>query len=680
MPEARKSTSESAVSALFVNAASNPDLLSDHRLRGCGIERNRKDGVQMDTLQIVNRELLRLTEELLNRQANDGSWRFCFENGTAPDCYMIIVLRTLRIADENTIRLLHDRILAEQHENGSWKLFHDEEDGNLSATVEAYYALLYSGCSRKTDEPLRKAKRFILSKGGIRNADSLLTNAMLAATGQLPWPESLKIPLEFMLLPPSAPVSLFEFSGYARVHLVPILIMSDRQFRLRTDASPDLSELAADSPVGTASPSSQRLPFPGISSLLDNITTGIAKLAGLPGQLHKLAVKRAERFLLERIEPDGTLYSYASSTFLMIFALLAIGYDRQHPVIIRAVRGLTAMLCSLPGKTVMQNSPSAVWDTALLTHALQEAGLAAESPAIRNAAGYLIGKQQRKSGDWSLHNPNSVPGGWGFSDSNTINPDVDDTTAALRAIKRFSRIEPAFREAWNRGLNWILSMQNDDGGWPAFEKNTDNSLLTMLPIEGADAAATDPSTADLTGRTLEYLGNSAGIGITRAFIRRGAVWLLDHQQQDGSWYGRWGICYIYGTWSAVTGLAAAGLEADHPAMRSAVRWLLDIQHPDGGWGESCRSDQVKRYVPFGRTVLSQTAWALDALIAVHPQPSPQMDKGIHRLAAALHDEDGPTAAYPTGAGLPGNFYGHYHSYRYIWPLLTLAHYKRKYES
>ncbi|MDB5055012.1 MAG: Sporulenol synthase, partial [Bacilli bacterium] len=200
---------------------------------------------------------------------------------------------------------------------------------------------------------------------------------------------------------------------------------------------------------------------------------------------------------------------------------------------------------------------------------------------------------------------------------------------------------------------------------------------TWLPIDGAKMAAIDPSTADLTGRTLEFLGNTAGLELRHSFIRRGTDWLIDHQEEDGSWYGRWGICYIYGTWAALTGMMSVGVEPDHRTMQKGVRWLLSIQNSDGGWGESCKSDKLMRYVPLGASTPSQTAWALDALIAVHPKPIPEVEIGIRRLITVLHEDDWITT-YPTGGGLAGNFYIHYHSYRYIWPLLALSHYRRKY--
>lgn len=625
----------------------------------------------------ANEEVRRLTKKLEGLQRQDGSWRFCFENGILTDAYMIIVLRTLELPYETIIRKLHDRIASEQQDNGAWKVYPDEEEGNLSASVDAYYAMLYSGYSHKTDESMRKAARFIQSKGGLKQVNTVLSKAFLAATGQYPWPSSLIIPLEFLLLPPTFPVNFFDFSGFARVHLVPMLVMANRRFAIKTEATPDLSDIiGTDRPIGNESstPTDPR----SFQRLLDEIQSGLQQLASLPGQLNEHAVSRAEKFMLERIEPDGTLYSYATSTLLMIMALLALGYDRRHPIILSAVQGLMSMLWSFGAKLHLQNSPSTIWDTALLSSALQTAGVAPDQPSVRQSVAYLLRFQHHKTGDWGLHVPRPVPGGWGFSESNTINPDVDDSTVALRAIRLTALRQPEYRNAWNRGLNWVLSMQNKDGGWPAFEREVDQELLTLLPFEGARWVVIDPSTADLTGRTMEFLSHTAGLGHNHALIRRGTDWLAENQKPDGSWYGRWGVCYIYGTWAAVTGLMAAGADPAHPPVSKAVRWLLSIQNSDGGWGESCSSDHKRRYVPLGASTPSQTAWAMDALIAAHNKPLPDMERGIVQLIAQLHKEDWATR-YPTGAGLPGSFYNQYHSYRYIWPLLTLSHYINKYK-
>ncbi|BFT72046.1 squalene--hopene cyclase [Paenibacillus sp. P36] len=619
----------------------------------------------------VDEEIRRMRASLEQWQQQDGSWRFCFENSLLTDAYMIIVLRTLEVPQEALIKQLHDRIAAEQAPNGAWKVHQDEADGHLDTTVNAYFALLYSGYSQKTDEPMMKAARFITSKGGIKQVKTFLTKVFLATAGQYPWPSSIMIPLEFLLLPMTSPVNFFDFSGFARVHFAPVLIMADLKFVRKNTATPDLSDLTL--PVRKDSESPR-----GFQELLNEVHIGIKQLTSLPQQLHKRAIRYAETYMLERIEADGTLYSYATCTLLMILSLLALGYDKNHPTITAALNGLYSMLWNINGKVHLQNSPSTVWDTALLAAALQQAGTSPDHPSIAKAVHYLHGLQQSKLGDWRFHVAHPVPGGWGFSESNTINPDVDDTTAALRAIHATAQRNPEYQDVWNRGLNWVLSMQNKDGGWPAFERGVTNKLLTLVPIDGASAAAIDPSTADLTGRTLEFLGATAGLDIRQTFVLRGADWLFSNQEADGSWYGRWGVCYIYGTWAALTGLMAVRTKPDHPAVRKAVDWLLSIQNEDGGWGESCSSDSSKHYIPLGASTPSQTAWALDALIAVCDEPLPAIRKGMRQLLLLLHKDDW-TTRYPTGAGLPGSFYSDYHSYRYIWPLFTLSNYKKKYE-
>ncbi len=624
------------------------------------------------TLITVEEEIGKMTASLIQQQRQDGSWHYCFENGTTIDAFIIILFRILNVPNEPLIRQLHDRILAEQLPEGCWKLYVDEGEGNLSVSVENYYALLCSGYSQSADEPIQRAKRFILSKGGLGKVTSVLTKAILAATGQRKWPAGiLMIPLEILLFPSSFPMNIFEFSGYSRVHLIPMLVMADRHFSIKSELIPDLSDLN--------DPRNDSDKQPSIESrqIHADIQRGMNRLIGTPRFIHEAATAKAEEFMLKRIEKDGTLYSYASSTILMVLAFLALGYDKEHSIITDAVQGLTELQYSFDGKTTIQNSPSTVWDTALIAYTLQEAAGNDNHAAVRRAGVYLLSRQQNQSGDWSIHNPGILPGGWGFSESNTINPDVDDSTAALRAIHTLSQTDPTYMDSWNRGLSWVLSMQNKDGGWPSFEKNTNKEILTWLAIDGAKSAAIDPSEADLTGRTLEFLGNFCGLGIRHEFIQRGMKWLMKHQEKDGSWYGRWGICYIYGTWAALTGLTAVGLSTDNDTLQKGAKWLLSIQNQDGGWGESCSSDRTMRYEPLGESTPSQTAWALDALISVHPRPTAAINKGIHRLIASVKEHHW-TTAYPEGAGLPGSYYTHYHSYRHIWPLLALSHYKRKY--
>lgn len=615
----------------------------------------------------VEAEINRIVHLLQGSQSPDGAWRFCLESGPLTDAYMIILLRSLHIDDEEFIGGLAERIAALQVENGTWKLFHDEEGGNLSATVEAYYALLYAGHSRKDEKHMLAARQQILAKGGLSKT-SMLTKLMLSLTGQIPWSEHVPIPIEGMLLPRWAPLNFFDFVGYARVHIAPILILTDRKLVIQTARTPDISELRIASMADHHSFAAR---------YLQKRIEDVIKFLPYTAQIHLEALNQAKHFMLQRLEADGTLYSYLTSTVLMIFALLALGYPKSHPVITRAVAGLKTMACHRNEQIHMQDATSTVWDTALLTHALQVSGVSVSHPMVQKAGRYLLSRQHDKYGDWVLQNTAAIPGGWGFSDSNTINPDIDDTTAALRAISPMQKTDLAYQRAWRRGLNWLLSMQNHDGGWPAFEKNTNKQILSWLPIEGADAVSTDPSTTDLTGRTLEFLGNHAGLNVRHPNLQKAVSWLLRNQEENGSWYGRWGICYIYGTWSAVTGMIAVGVPPEHPAIQKAVQWLLRIQNHDGGWGESCNSDIVKSYVPLGASTPSQTAWAVDTLIAVSLTPTLPMIRGIQFL---LGNDGNPdwTLSYPTGAALPGDFYFHYHSYRYIWPLIALGHFHKKY--
>ena len=614
-----------------------------------------------------------IVRQLKQAQTSDGSWDYPFETGISTDAYMIILLRTLEIDDEDLIRGLAERILSKQGESGAWKLFHDEEEGNVTATVEAYYSLLYSGYYTKEDQRLRAAEKFIIAKGGIEKSH-MLAKIMLALTGQYRWPPCFPIPIEIILLPLSFPINFYDLSVFGRANLVPIMVLSEKKYSKKTKKSPDLSNLFVSRTNNVFNWPETR----ETQKLCSLIGQEATRLIGFPHYTRSLAIHRAKQYMLDHIELDGTLYSYFSSTFLMIFSLLSLGYSKSDPVILNAIAGLKAMNCTINGHPHMQYTTASVWNTSLISYAMQEAGVPTSDLAIKKANNYLAKRQQYKYGDWVFHNPQAFPGGWGFSDINTMNPDVDDTTASLRALSRLVRNDPATYQTWRKGVQWTLSMQNKDGGWPAFEKNVDKKLLNLLPIEGGRFLLTDPSSADLTGRALEFLGNYTNLQKNHRIIEQGIDWLLRDQKKDGSWYGRWGICYIYGTWAAVTGLTAAGIKPQTPAIQKSVNWLCHIQNKDGGWGESCNSDIRNTYVPLHSSTLTHTSWALDALISAAEKPTPEIQAGISYLLTS-YDKSDWTIDYPVGQGMSGGFYIHYHSYRYIFPLLALTHYKRKFE-
>jgi sporulenol synthase len=617
-----------------------------------------------------------IIDRLKKDQSANGTWDYPFETGITTDAYMIILLRSLQINDEQLIRELTERIIKRQEDNGAWKLFHDEESGNVTATVEAYYSLLYSGYYSKNDKPIRSARKFILNNGGLESSHMML-KFMLAITGQYEWPKFFPIPIETILLPVSFPINFFDFSVYGRANLTPLMILAHQKFKIRTNRSPDLSDLYVnryrswDYEYDLWRSEMHR-------GFLSDIYSGVKSLLGIPEQLGRLAIDRAKQYMLDRIEPDGTLYSYFSSTFYMIFALLSLGYSKNHSLIQNAVAGLKSMKIKIKENSHMQYTTATVWNTALISYALQEAGLPESDPMVQKANHFLLSRQHYKFGDWVIHNPNSLPGGWGFSNVNTINPDIDDTTASLRAIYQQIKHNPTIHGAWNRGIHWLFSMQNDDGGWAAFEKNVNKKLYKFLPIQGAEFLIADPSTPDLTGRTLEFLGHFTHLSISHPVVKQAAEWMLQNQESNGSWYGRWGICYIYGTWAALTGLVSVGVSKNHVAIQAAVKWLKRIQNPDGGWGESCKSDIERKYVPLGFSNSTQTAWALDALLATSTGSSTEIERGMNYLINAVEQPDW-TSEYPTGQGMAGGFYMHYHSYQHLYPLLAMAHYQNKYK-
>ncbi|MGE8205123.1 prenyltransferase/squalene oxidase repeat-containing protein [Heyndrickxia sp. NPDC080065] len=603
----------------------------------------------------VNDEIQRLIQQIIEKQSNDGTWKYCFESGPMTDSYLLMLLRIIEYKDEELIKKLYNRLINTQQSNGAWKLF-DDDGGNLSATVEAYTALLYSGFVCPTDLCMKKAESFILDQGGLENTHPS-TKFMLALHNHYPWPRIFPLPLFLLNIPSFFPINFFKFSSYVRAHLAPILILGYKKFTIKNKWTPDISHLYLNS-------KKRQRGKKGLFSAFRSI---------IPNFLSKNALNKAETYMLKSIEEDGTLYSYASATFYLVYALLALGYRINSPLILHAIEGLKSMIYDDGKDCHLQNSPSTIWDTALVSYALQESGTSIEDPVIQSSAKYLQSLQQVKKREGNSH----VPGGWGFSESNTSNPDIDDTQAALRAISRLSLQNTEYRKAWKLGVNWLLAMQNEDGGWGAFEKNQYKTFIGLFPIENFKDTAIDPSTADLTGRTLEFLGNHVNITNLHPKIQSGVNWLLQHQESNGSWYGRWGVSYIYGTWAAVTGLMAVGVGAEHPSIQKSVQWLMEIQQPDGGWGESCKSDKEKNYIPLSFSTIVQTSWALDALISTTSYPTHEIEKGIDFLTKSA-SKPIKSFTYPTGAGLPGHFYIYYHSYNLIWPLLTLSNYRKKF--
>lgn len=597
-------------------------------------------------------------------QSKNGSWNFNFEGPILTDCFMIMVLRSLNM-EAKVLKKLLKRVVSLQNENGSWSIYSDEKNGNLSASIQAYTAMLISGEYSRNDVPMKRAEAFIMANGGLKKAH-FMTKMILALNGLYTYPSYLYFPMTYFLLPPFMPLNMYNCSNYARVHMTPMIIAMNKKFSIKhpVDSSffmqqPHESWFREDRDYWT-----------------NYFIEGIKSLALTPLHLHKAGYKSAEKLMLDRIEENGTLYSYASASFYMIYALMALGYKKEHPIIQKAVKGILDYATETRNGLHIQNSPSTVWDTALLSYVLQEAGVSDNHPTIIKANRYLLQKQQSRRGDWTVNAPEANAGGWGFSDSNHFIPDNDDTGVALRALSRQRKTNENVRNAWRKGLAYLLSMQNRDGGWGAFEKNAYHPILAYVPIENAKDALIDDTTADLTGRVLELLGNYGHYRLEDPIVKKAVDWLISQQRTDGSWYGKWGVCYIYGTWAAVTGLLAVGVKKEHTAIQKAVQWLQSIQKEDGGWGESCESANRERFTKLRFSTASQTAWALDTLLTVlRPEEDP-IQRAVHFLINDRHKSE-EAVYYPTGLGLRGGFYIYYESYNEIFPLLALGHYLKR---
>lgn len=577
---------------------------------------------------------------LKQNQQEDGSFVFCFESGPMTDAYMLLLLSSFH-DNKTMIRALQKRLITSQSIDGYWKQFPDDK-GHLSSTIEAYVALLLSGGLDKEAPAMKAAASYILQNGGVENAH-ISTKFMLALHKLYPWPARFPIPLFVIGLPRWLPLSFHQLSSYVRTHFAPMLILGHSRFSL-------------DRPNGAT------IDHLYVSQKCKKLTRQKAKKTS---GFKRHAYKKAEQYMLSHIEEDGTLHSYASATLFMVYAMLALGYKADSPLIKQAIKGLIGHIDQVGTTIHLQNSPSLIWDTALAASAMQAAGSHSDDPSFQKATDFLLEQRHAKNG------------GWGFSKSNSIHPDVDDTQAALRALTPFAH-KPHYQTAWRTGIRWLLERQNQDGGWAAFEKNSRSSLVRLLKLQNLADTALDPSAADLTGRTIEFLSRNVRMNHTHPTISKGINWLVRHQQANGSWKGRWGISYIYGTWASVTGMRAAELPSSHPSIVKAISWLESVRLPDLGWGESCSSDTEDHFVPLTYSTVVHTAWALDTLVAVHERPTLAMQQTLSQLLKWMQEESKRTI-YPTGAGLPGQFYIHYHSYRYIWPLVAISHYAQKYE-
>ena len=609
----------------------------------------------------------RATAALSERQCDDGHWVFELEaDATIPAEYVLLEHYLDRIdpALEAKIGVYLRRI---QGEHGGWPLFHGGAF-NLSASVKAYFALKAIGDSAEAPH-MRAARDAILAAGGAERSN-VFTRIQLALFEQLPWRGVPAMPVEIMHLPRWFFFHLSKISYWSRTVMVPLLVLMALHPRARNPRGAAIQELFCTPPdeVRDWIRGPYRSAWGRVFKAVDRVVR-IAQPA-FPNSVRQRAIEDARRFVTERLNGEdglGAIYPAMANTVMMFDAL---GYDAADPDAALAWKAVQKLLVVTEDEAYCQPCFSPIWDTSLAGHAMAEAeGVA--STGLDAACAWLVAKQVTDvRGDWAIMRPDATPGGWAFQYENAHYPDVDDTAVVGMLLHRNG--DPAHTDSINRARDWVLGMQSENGGWGAFEADNTHEFLNHIPF--ADhGALLDPPTADVTARCVGFLAQ-IGHGAQEPAMARAIEYLRRDQEPDGSWFGRWGTNYIYGTWSVLNALNAAGLAQDDPAMRRAAEWLLAQQRDDGGWGEDEESYDKAAPGTYHESTPSQTAWAMLGLMAAG-ECGPAVERAAAYLARTQKtDGEWDEAAY-TAVGFPRVFYLRYDGYRLFFPLLALARFR-----
>ena len=556
--------------------------------------------------------------------------------------------------------------LKQQVSNGSWELYYGD-GGDLSTTIEAYFALKLAGEDPRS-EPMTRARKYILDRGGIEAA-RVFTKIWLALFSQYDWDNVPSMPVELVLLPSDLYFNIYEFSSWARGTAVPLSIVLAIRPRYPLEREFSIPELYVQQ---DAAGRSRR--FPSYTHKLFYLFDRIAKAFErnpIPS-LRNRAVHAAETWILEHQETSGDWGGIQPPMAYSLLALHYLGYEPDHPAIVKGLQAIEDFCLEDEVGLRMQSCVSPVWDTALTVLALLDSGISPTHGAVEKAGEWLIKNQVLTGGDWQVK-ANCPPGGWAFEFFNTHYPDVDDSAVVLNALRRLDPDRfPGLDCVIARGMDWCLGMQSSDGGWAAFDKDNMMNILNRIPFADQEAMV-DPPTADITGRILEIMGNLR-YERTDPIAQRALQFLHETQESDGSWWGRWGVNYIYGTWSVLRGLISIGEDPEAPYIRAAAQWLKDHQNPDGGWGETCESYKRPELRGQGPSTPSQTAWALMGLLSCGEERSPEVCTGIQYLLRTQLPDGTWDEVHFTGTGFPKHFFIQYHNYRNCFPLMALGQY------
>jgi squalene-hopene/tetraprenyl-beta-curcumene cyclase len=628
----------------------------------------RKDNMQPAGLgqqvrDIAAATLARARDHLLGLQHPGGWWQGELETNVTMDAEDLLLRHFLGILTPELAAESAGWIRSQQRDDGTWANFYGGP-GDLSTTVEAYVALRLAGDA--PDAPhMKLAADWITDHGGV-TATRVFTRIWLALSGLWSWDDLPVIPPEIIYLPSWFPLNIYDWGCWARQTIVSLAVVASHR-----PARPlpfGIDELYATVP-GLPPKADQKDPWALAFNALDKALHKVEHR--IPRRARRAALRRCAEWIIARQEADGCWGGIQPPWVYSLMGLHLLGFGLDHPIIKKALDGLERFTIRDSRGRRLEACQSPVWDTVLTMTALADAGLAPDHPALVKSAGWVLAEEIKQPGDWQVRRPHTAPGGWAFEFDNDNYADTDDTAEVILALRR---TQADSRAAINRGLRWLEGMQCKDGGWGAFDADNTRELVNKLPFCDFGAVI-DPPSADVTAHIVEAFA-AEGLA-TETACRRGVIWLLKNQEPDGSWFGRWGANYIYGTGAAVPALIAAGVRPGKPAIRRAVAWLRARQNADGGWGEDMRSyDDPATWSGKGASTASQTAWALLALLAAGERDSEAVERGIRWLAETQRPDGTWDEPQFTGTGFPRDFYLNYHLYRLAFPVSALGRYVR----
>jgi squalene-hopene/tetraprenyl-beta-curcumene cyclase len=611
---------------------------------------------------------------LFKQQDAEGFW--CGELGadTTLESDYILLHTLLGTSNAERFQKAANFILKNQNEDGGWPIY-AFGPSNVSASVKAYFGLKLAGYT--ADHPVMvRARKKILELGGVAEVNTF-TKIYLCFFGQYDYDAVPAIPPEIVLFPNWFWFNIYEISSWSRAILVPLSIAYAKKPFKKIPDEMGVEELF----VGGRDKAHMHLRWDKKNLLswrnfflaVDRMEHWFERVHIRP--LRSVALKAAEKWMLERLEMSDGLGAIYPSMMNSIIAMRCLGYSVDDPQLIRALDEFEKLGIEEEDTFRMQPCKSPVWDTAYALFALGEAGVPKTDPRMVRCAEWILQKQIRTAGDWKVKNPQGQPGGWAFEFNNEFYPDVDDSAMVCLALTQVEHPNGRYqRESVQRAIDWIFSMQCKNGGWASFDKNNDRMVFQYVPFADHNAML-DPPTVDITGRILEML---AAYGYTQEDrrVKKAIQFIRSEQEADGSWFGRWGVNYIYGTALVLRGLEAIGVDHHEPYVQSGAEWLRMVQNPDGGWGESLASYDDSNQKGIGESTPSQTAWAIMGLLAANDTRSDSVARGIAYLLRTQKKDGSWDEAYYTGTGFPRVFYLMYTMYRQYFPLLALTTYKK----